>query len=271
MPVRAAIVALAAVSLLAACTSGGADGPSRPSLTAPSPATSVPSSTPIPTPPKTKPTPKLRAKPKPTPTSAAPRADRLPLGYATGSAHQALTVVASAQSDTQGTLQAWRKVGGGWQRVGPSIPAWLGSAGMTPHPSEQTSATPMGSYPLTHAFGHDTDPGTALKYVHTTAADWWISQPGPLYNTMQRCAANCAFVQGDPNEHLYYETPYYNYAVVIDYNDAPVRQGAGSAFFLHVAIGAPTAGCVSIDQGQLVRIMRWLDPSQHPRILIGTS
>jgi L,D-peptidoglycan transpeptidase YkuD (ErfK/YbiS/YcfS/YnhG family) len=88
---------------------------------------------------------------------------------------------------------------------------------------------------------------------------------------MQHCSSNCPFTQGDPNEHLYYETPYYNYAVVIDYNRAPVRQGAGSAFFLHVTVGAPTQGCISIAQAQLVRILRWLDPSAHPRILIGTA
>ena len=114
------------------------------------------------------------------------------------------------------------------------MPAWLGADGMTPHPSEQLSAAPMGSFTLTQAFGHDPIPGTALPYVQTDPADWWISQPGPLYNTMQHCSSGCAFTQGDPNEHLYYETPYYNYAVVIDYNREPVRQGAGSAFFLHV-------------------------------------
>ena len=51
---------------------------------------------------------------------------------------------------------------------------------------------------------------------------------------------------------------------------AVVRQGAGSAFFLHVAVGAPTAGCVSIPADQLVRILHWLAPDRHPRILIGT-
>jgi L,D-peptidoglycan transpeptidase YkuD (ErfK/YbiS/YcfS/YnhG family) len=111
--------------------------------------------------------------------------------------------------------------------------------------------------------------------VRSTPADWWISQPGPLYNTRQRCSSGCAFKLGSPNEHLYYETPYYDYAAVIDYNtrNAPggVRQGAGSAFFLHVEVGAPTQGCVAIDVGQLVRILRWLRPADHPRIVIGTS
>jgi L,D-peptidoglycan transpeptidase YkuD (ErfK/YbiS/YcfS/YnhG family) len=47
--------------------------------------------------------------------------------------------------------------------------------------------------------------------------------------------------------------------------------GAGSAFFLHVTVGAPTQGCISIAQPQLVRLLRWLSPQRHPRILIGIA
>ena len=90
-----------------------------------------------------------------------------------------------------------------------------------------------------------------------------------LYNTHQRCSGSCPFTQGSPNEHLMYETPYYNYAVVIDYHAPYV--GAGSAFFLHVTDGSATAGCVAIPQANLVSIMSWLAPSTHPRILIGIS
>jgi L,D-peptidoglycan transpeptidase YkuD (ErfK/YbiS/YcfS/YnhG family) len=202
-------------------------------------------------------------------------AAQLPLAYPTGSARQVITVVAGAESDTQGVVQTWRRVPGGWRRVGPAVPAWLGSDGMTPHPNESLSAVPMGSFTVTQAFGHDPNPGTSLPYRETTPSDWWISEPGPYYNSEQHCAGSCPFTQGAPNEHLYYETPYYDYAAVIDYNtrNAPggVRQGAGSAFFLHVAVGAPTQGCVAIDVGQLVRILRWLRPADHPRIVIGTS
>jgi L,D-peptidoglycan transpeptidase YkuD (ErfK/YbiS/YcfS/YnhG family) len=184
-----------------------------------------------------------------------------------------ITVVAKSTASTQGTLQAWRKVSGGWRRVGPAVHAWLGSDGLSRQPSETRSATPIGSFTLTRAFGRYADPGTSLPYTRTTPADWWISQSGPLYNTMQHCATGCPFALGDPNEHLYYETPYYRYAVVIDYNtrNAPggVVQGAGSAFFLHVTVGEPTAGCVSIDQASLVTLLRWLSPARHPRILIG--
>jgi L,D-peptidoglycan transpeptidase YkuD (ErfK/YbiS/YcfS/YnhG family) len=210
-----------------------------------------------------------------TSASSKPKAGRLPLDFSTVNATQVITVVASSTSSTQGTLQTWRKTGGGWLKVGDSVHAYLGSDGLTKHPSESRSATPIGSFTLTQAFGRDADPGTSLPYTKTTPDDWWISQPGQLYNTRQRCSSGCDFTRGDPNEHLYYETPYYRYAVVIDYNttNAPggVRAGAGSAFFLHVTVGAPTAGCVSINEDQLVRILRWLAPSRHPRIMIGTG
>jgi L,D-peptidoglycan transpeptidase YkuD (ErfK/YbiS/YcfS/YnhG family) len=198
------------------------------------------------------------------------------LGYRTGTATRVITVTARSTGSQTATLQAWTKLaGGGWRRYGPSVTAHVGSDGLSSHASEYRSATPMGSFTLTQAFGRYSDPGTALPYFRTRPSDWWISEAGPLYNTHQRCSSGCAFTLGSPNEHLYYVTPYYNYAVVIDYNtrNAPggVVQGAGSASFLHVTDGSATAGCVAIGQAKLVSLMRWLTPTTHPRILIGVS
>ena len=221
--------------------------------------------------------PRSTSKSAPSATRAAPTRSpgvSLPLPFRTRDARQVITAVAPSTSSTEGSVQAWRKVAGGWRTVGPAVHAWFGSDGLTRQPSESLSATPIGSFTLTRAFGRLPDPGTAIPYTRTTPADWWISQPGPLYNTRQRCSTQCGFTEGDPNEHLFYTTPYYRYAVVIDYNtpNSPtgVVQGAGSAFFLHVTVGAPTQGCISIAQPQLVRLLRWLSPAKHPRILIGT-
>jgi L,D-peptidoglycan transpeptidase YkuD (ErfK/YbiS/YcfS/YnhG family) len=216
-------------------------------------------------------------RPKPIVVVPAPvKGVALPLGYSTGTATRVITVVSSSYSHTTATLQAWNKApGGGGLKYGPAITAHIGSQGMTTSPSESKSATPVGSFSLTQAFGHLANPGSGLPYFQTTPSDWWISQSGSLYNTHEHCSSNCSFSQGSPNEHLYYETPFYNYAVVIDYNtrNAPggVKQGAGSAFFLHVTDGNPTAGCVAIPSSNLVTIMRWLAPSTHPRILIGVT
>ena len=213
--------------------------------------------------------------PHPSPPRTSAAGASLPLDVPTGNATEVITVVAESRTSTTAMLQAWTKRSGGWTRFGSPIQAWLGSAGLSAPASESSTATPIGSFTLTQAFGSQADPGTALPYRQTTPADWWISEPGALYNTEQHCSGRCPFTQGEPNEHLYYTQPFYRYAVVIDYNtrNAPggVHQGAGSAFFLHVTVGEPTAGCVSIPEATLTSLMRWLTPAAHPRILIGVA
>jgi L,D-peptidoglycan transpeptidase YkuD (ErfK/YbiS/YcfS/YnhG family) len=197
------------------------------------------------------------------------------LDLPTGSAQQVVVVTAASAGSTTGTLRTYQRQGSVWHEIGAPAFAYLGTAGLTAQPSESRSATPIGSFTLTQAFGRLANPGTALPYHQTNPDDWWVSQTGPLYNTLQRCASACSFTQGDPNEHLYYEVPFYEYAVVVDYNtrNSPtgVVQGAGSAFFLHVEDGAPTAGCVAIDEARLQEILRWLNPADDPRILIGVT
>jgi L,D-peptidoglycan transpeptidase YkuD (ErfK/YbiS/YcfS/YnhG family) len=211
------------------------------------------------------------ARPKQPPAPAVQRGVPLPLGYSTGNASRVITVVAGSTGSTTATLQAWQAApGGGWLRHGSSILAHIGSDGMTTHPSESLSATPIGSFTLTQAFGSAGNPGTSLPYFQTNSDDWWVSDVNsPAYNTHQHCSA-CSFNTG-AGENLYQAGYVYTYAVVIDYNRFPVTAGAGSAFFLHVTDGNPTAGCVSIPENDLVPIMQWLSPSAHPRILIGTG
>jgi L,D-peptidoglycan transpeptidase YkuD (ErfK/YbiS/YcfS/YnhG family) len=183
-----------------------------------------------------------------------------------------ITLVATTPNAVSGRLQAWQRTSGGaWAPYGPPILARVGNQGFTRQEHDALAATPIGSFTLTEAFGRLPNPGTHLPYFQTTPDDWWVSEPGPLYNTHQRCAANCPFRRGSPNAQLYFVRPQYDLAVVIDFNRGPITPGAGSGIFLHVTVGRPTNGCVSIPQESLVPIMRWLDPTKHPRILIGVA
>jgi L,D-peptidoglycan transpeptidase YkuD (ErfK/YbiS/YcfS/YnhG family) len=65
--------------------------------------------------------------------------------------------------------------------------------------------------------------------------------------------------------------PVYTFAAVINYNRWPSVRGAGSAFFLHVTNGRPTAGCVAIPRANLVWLLRWLKPAQRPIISLGVG
>jgi L,D-peptidoglycan transpeptidase YkuD (ErfK/YbiS/YcfS/YnhG family) len=47
--------------------------------------------------------------------------------------------------------------------------------------------------------------------------------------------------------------------------------GRGSAIFLHITDGRSTAGCVAISRAGMTAVLRWLDPAQHPRIVMGPT
>jgi L,D-peptidoglycan transpeptidase YkuD (ErfK/YbiS/YcfS/YnhG family) len=196
----------------------------------------------------------------------------LPLTLTTGDARQLITITAPTLTSEIANGQAWERTTTGWKPYGPRFIAHLGKGGLSAHERESSTTTPLGSFTLTQAFGRYPNPGTRLPYFQTTPADWWISQPGTLYNTHQVCSSiSCRFNTGSPNARLFYVTPQYDYAIVIDYNRHPVVQGLGSGIFLHVTSGRPTAGCVSIPRDVLATILRWLTPASRPRILIGVG
>ena len=62
----------------------------------------------------------------------------------------------------------------------------------------------------------------------------------------------------------------YDYGAVIAYNTARTP-GLGSGIFLHVNIGIATAGCVTLPMGELLRVLRWLNPARSPQIRMGVG
>jgi L,D-peptidoglycan transpeptidase YkuD (ErfK/YbiS/YcfS/YnhG family) len=187
-----------------------------------------------------------------------------------GSSTQVVSVVAGSSRATTARLTAWQLGPDGWTSVLGPVTAHIGSAGVGAA-SEATTRTPAGTFTLTQAFGRQSDPGTALPYRVIDQQDWWVSDAGsPTYNQHIRCAAGTCPFDEAAGENLWSEGRVYNYAVVIDYNRGGTP-GAGSAFFLHVTNGAPTAGCVAIDQVSLTTLMRWLDPGARPLIAIGVG
>ncbi|HEV2886141.1 MAG TPA: L,D-transpeptidase family protein [Jatrophihabitans sp.] len=182
--------------------------------------------------------------------------------------NQVITVQAAASSSTTARLDLWQRssLGGFWHAAGP-VTAYVGSRGVG-HTSEGMSITPAGIFGLTQAFGNQPNNGTRLPYFQAGPRDWWNGQSSsPAYNTHVVQASS----PGGASENLYTMGAVYAHAVVIDYNRFPVVPGAGSAFFLHIANGRPTAGCVAIPSASLDSIMRWLDPTAHPVISIGVG
>ena len=181
---------------------------------------------------------------------------------------QLVTVTAASCGATQAEFTAYQRVGGQWRRVfGPWV-AWIGRNGMAPPGTkrEGDGRTPSGTFGFGFFFGVDPDPGVLFPYRRVDASDVWDDDPSSrLYNEWvdDRYASPGA----DPEPM---DVSAYDYGAVIAYNTARTP-GLGSAIFLHVNIGMPTAGCVTLPTGELLEILRWLNPAASPRIAMGVG
>ncbi len=181
-----------------------------------------------------------------------------------GSAGQVVIVTADAYGATTAVLTTWQRAGGGWEPVHGPWTGQVGYAGFAP-PGEKREGdgrTPSGTYGFDFLFGIEPDPGVAMPYRQVTGPSivWDDVPSSPSYNQ---------WVDGGQGEPMHV-SPVYDYGAVIDYN-ADRTPGLGSAIFLHVSTGRPTAGCVSLPVDQLLDVLRWLDPARGPVIVMGVA
>jgi len=205
--------------------------------------------------------------------AAAPAGQALPPGVPEPPAgtDQLVTVLVPNPTSTTGTLRAWQRSAGGWTVALGPVPVRVGADGIG-EAREGVNRTPRGTFALDQAFGRQPNPGTALPYRRIGTSDWWVSDPkSPAYNTYQHCAPGTCSFDESAGENLGRAGAAYDYAAVIEYNTNPVRPGAGSAFFVHVDTGVPSAGCVEVPRASQIALLRWLNPAQHPRITIGVG
>ncbi len=181
---------------------------------------------------------------------------------------QVITVQSGASWATTARFDLWQlSATGGYTHVLGPVGAYVGELGIG-QTRDNVARTPAGIFGLTQAFGNQPTLGTKLPYFQAGPSDWWDGEAGtPAYNTHVHQVAS----PGPGSENLYYAGPVYAHAVVIDYNRFPVVSGAGSAFFLHVTNGQPTAGCVAISSYVMSIVQRWLNPALHPVISIGVG
>ena len=170
---------------------------------------------------------------------AAQRTSQILVSVGSGSSAHVVLVAKQANG-------TWATITQGWGHVGS---AGIGTA------SESSTATPAGVWPLVSAFGSAGNPGSALPYRAITPSSCYISDSNdPAYNTWQE-RPGCA----NPNERMADYPVQYAYGMVMGYNQARTP-GAGSAFFVHVDNGAPTAGCVSVPAEMMVTLLRTIQP-----------
>lgn len=192
-------------------------------------------------------------------------------------------IVASAPTrepaDYLVTLRAYARAGRSarWRLIFGPWAAETGYGHLRVHRHEGDGSTPIGVFGFgATIYGNEPDPGGLhLRYRRLRCGDWWDEDEfSPMYNRFVQlpCGVEPAFAP--VSEALWRETIAYPFFAVIDFNVDPTIGGAdapGSGIFLHAWVNGPTAGCVALARGRLLELLRWLDPSSHPVIAIGTD
>ncbi|MFJ9817146.1 L,D-transpeptidase [Streptomyces sp. NPDC101151] len=189
----------------------------------------------------------------------------------TGGGTQLITAQAPRTDSTSGTVTWWDLRDGQWVQAG-SAPARFGSKGLVEGDTRKqgTNTTPTGLYGLPFAFGIKAAPsGTRAEYRAVKQSSWWCQDnDSTSYNRwVDPLPADCRAAE---SEQLSTYTTQYTYAFVIGFNyDRPVL-GRGAGIFLHVNGSGATAGCVSVPEDAMQRVLQWADPGKKPHIAVGT-
>jgi L,D-peptidoglycan transpeptidase YkuD (ErfK/YbiS/YcfS/YnhG family) len=168
-----------------------------------------------------------------------------------------LAVHAAAGDRTRGLMTAGAQ----------TIKVALGHGGILANKREGDGGTPKGVFrPVRLWWRADRHPRprTFLPVRAIGPGDAWCEDPADRhYNQPVRLTSNQGGDRLRRDDHLY------DYIVEIDHNTRPRIAGRGSAVFLHLARAdfSPTAGCVSMTRGAMLRLLARLGP--ETRIVIG--
>lgn len=145
----------------------------------------------------------------------------------------------------------------------------VGKNGVADSKREGDKKTPAGLYALGFAFGHDENPNPDYPFRAITQDSYWVDDPDSrYYNQWVEGATDKDWASAENLGRIKTE---YALAVVVEYNyGSSAVAGKGSAIFLHVG-SESTSGCISIPKSDLKSLLKWLDDSKSPHILIASE
>ncbi len=216
-------------------------------------------------------------------TSAQNPCDRLQVP---GSCSQIILVTTSGWANPSGLLIRYEKKENVWLKVGEPVKVMVGRNGLGwgrglhpdilvgPGKKEGDGKGPAGIFQLGCAFGYaaKVPEGVKAEYRQVTEFDFFVDDVQSTdYNRWIRLSAESnqptdrwkSFERMKRKDHLY------KLGMVVEHNTSPVVQGKGSAIFLHIwrMEGAPTAGCTSMSEENILTLFQWLDPDKSPLLI----
>ena len=177
---------------------------------------------------------------------------------------QIFLVTANGTSTSYGTGSMYEKTNGEWKKLS-GFAVRLGANGMSYTRVQNSQKTPAGVLNILSAFGVAGNPGSNYAYHKVTVNDYWdLNSGSPTYNRM--ISSN---VGGDLEHLIDYQTQY-KYVLVTDWNYSQ-NPDKGGAIFIHMNGAGATGSCISLAEGNMVSLMKWINPSKDPKILVAPN
>ncbi len=140
------------------------------------------------------------------------------------------------------------------------LPCAIGRGGRRPKLREGDGITPLGRWPVRQVL-YRADrmrrPATRLPVRAIRPGDGWCDDPADRnYNRL----VQLPFPRS--HEGLWRHDQLYDLVVVLGYNDRPRSLWRGSAIFMHLARPGytPTAGCIALSRGDMLKLLARLRP-----------
>lgn len=196
---------------------------------------------------------------------------------------QCIVVITDDWASTSGALFVFERVDltTSWKRRGPPFSVVLGKNGLgqgrgmiqlrfegAPNKKEGDNRAPAGIFRLSSAFGYAPERSVSwirLPYQMLTNQTEGIDDPRSHYYNKLMDRSKASQVDWRSSERMRRADILYKWGVILDHNPDALP-AAGSCIFLHIWKNAstPTTGCTAISESNLLRLLRWFDPDQHP-------
>jgi L,D-peptidoglycan transpeptidase YkuD (ErfK/YbiS/YcfS/YnhG family) len=200
------------------------------------------------------------------------------------SVQQLIVSIAGGWDASTGKLQLFERAGNGWKADGPAVPVLYGKNGLVwgrgvygtnepgTHKQEHDGRAPAGVFKIGTIYTYDSALPEGAKYpFHTVGlGDAWVDDiNSPDYNK---------HVTVDPKnpppwfekQKMRHGDAAYRWLVEIRHNADPPAPNGGSAIFFHIRRGVDrkTAGCTTMAEDNLVKLIRWLRADKHPHYVL---
>ena len=197
-----------------------------------------------------------------------------------GDVQQLIVSIAPSWDSSTGRLQLFEREGRGWKAAGAPWSVLYGRTGLIwgrgvlgtgepgAHKLERDGRAPAGVFRIGTIYTYDAALPAGAKFpFHTVGpGDAWIDDVShPDYNrhVVIDPAKPPAWFEKQKMRHGDFA---YRWLVEIRHNSDPPVSGAGSAIFFHIRRGPArfSAGCTTMAESDLVKLIRWLRAESRP-------